>query len=93
MLGKVFSPNSCQSLSKRRKVAAGTSKMKGKERASDKPTISIPGSLDGDDAPLSDQDLNLLEEFGEAAGFLDSLDHKGIARWVILVFGTPVLRS
>ena len=66
---------------------------KGKERASNRPTIPIPTSLDDDDAPLSDQDLNLLEEFGEAAGFLDSLDHKGIARWVILVFGTPVLRS
>lgn len=59
--------------------------MKGKERASDKPIIPIPTSLDDNDAPLSDQDLNLLEEYGEAAGFLDSLDHKGIARCVLLI--------
>lgn len=68
-------------------MAAGTSERsntKGKERASDKPTVTIPNSLDDDDAPLSDQDLNLLEEYGQAAGFLDSLDHKGIARYVIL---------
>jgi len=70
-------------------VAAGTSKRsttKGKERASDKPTIPIPASLDDDNAPLSDQDLNLLEEYGEAAGFLGSLGHEGIARCVILNF-------
>jgi len=70
-------------------MTTGTSKhpiTKGKERASDKPTIPIPTNLDGDDAPLSDQDLDLLEEYGEAAGFLGSLDHKGISRCVILVF-------
>ena len=69
-------------------MATGTSKhpaAKGKERASDKPTIPIPTGLDGDDVPLSDQDLNLLDEYGEAIGFLDSLDHKGIARCVILI--------
>ena len=68
-------------------MAAGTSKhptTKGKEKASDKPTILIPTGLD--DAPLSDQDINLLEEYGEAAGFLNSLDHKGIARCVTLTF-------
>jgi len=70
-------------------VATGTSKhstTKGKERASDKPTIPIPMSLDDDDVPLSDQDLNLLEEYGEAAGFLGSLGHKAIAMYVILIF-------
>ena len=56
--------------------------MKGKERASDKSTIPIPTCLNDDDTPLSDQDLNLLEEYGEAIGFLDALDHKGIARCV-----------
>ena len=59
---------------------------KGKERASDKPTIPIPTGLDADDIPLSDQDLNLLEEYGEAAGFLDGLDYKGIARCVTLIY-------
>jgi nucleolar complex protein 3 len=70
-------------------VVAGTPKYpttKGKERASDKPTIPIPTSLDDGDIPLSDQDLNLLEEYGEAAGFLGNLGHKGIARCVVLIF-------
>ena len=57
---------------------------KGKERASDKPTIPIPPGLDDGDAPLSDQDFNLVEEYGEAAGFLGNIDHNGIARCVIL---------
>ena len=70
-------------------MAGGASKhsaTKGKDRASDKPTIPIPTGFDGDDGPLSDQDLNLLDEYGEAAGFLDSLDQKGISRCVFLVF-------
>lgn len=82
-VAKSFIPNVCQSSSKRRKVAKGASKhptAKGKERVSDKPTIPIPTCLNDDDIPLSDQDFNLLEEYGEAAGFLDALDHKGIAR-------------
>jgi len=68
-------------------MATGTPRhpvAKGKERASDKPTIPIPTGLDDDDAPLSDHDLNLLEEYGKTAGFLGSLDHKGISRCVTL---------
>ena len=41
--------------------------------------------------PLSDQDLDLLKEYGEAVGFLDTLDHKGIARYVIPSCQTHVL--
>lgn len=59
---------------------------KGKERASDKPTIPIPTGSDGDDGPLSDQDLNLLEEYGGSVGFLGNLDHNGIARCVTLAY-------
>jgi hypothetical protein len=84
-VAKSFGPNVFQSSSKRRKVATGTSKhptAKGKERASEKPTIQLPTYFNDDDMPLSDQDLNLLDEYGEAAGFLDTLDHKGIARCV-----------
>jgi hypothetical protein len=91
---KTFSHNSLQGSSKRRKVAAGIIKLpaaKGGERASDKATISIPTGLDNDDGALSDQDLNLLDEYGEAAGFLGSLDHEAIARWVILTFWARVL--
>ena len=82
---RMFQSNSSQSSSKRRKVSAGISKhpaTKGKERATDKATIPIPTNLDEDegDVSLSDQDLNLLEEYGDAVGFLDSLDHKSISR-------------
>lgn len=90
-----FGPNVYQSSSKRRKVAAGTPKhpaAKGKERASEKPTIPIPTYFNDDDVPLSDQDLNLLEEYGAAVGFLDTLDHKGIARCVTPSCKTHTLR-
>lgn len=45
--------------------------------------IPIPGQDDEYEAELSDQDLELLEEYGPAVGFLGSLDAKGIARQVI----------
>ena len=33
---------------------------------------------DDEDVLLSDQDLDLLDDFGEAAGFLSKLDRNGI---------------
>lgn len=42
--------------------------------------IPIPGQDDEYEAELSDQDFELLEEYGPAVGFLGSLDAKGIAR-------------
>lgn len=85
-VAKSLSLNIWQSSSKRRKVTAGKSKQpiaKGKERASDKTIIPIPTRFDDNDVPLSDQDLNLLEEYGETAGFLGTLDQKGISRCAI----------
>lgn len=94
-VAKSFGPNVFQGSSKRRKVATGTSKhptTKGKERASDKPTIQIPTRFNDGDVPLSDQDRNLLEEYGETAGFLNTLDYQSIARWEISSWWTRVLK-
>ncbi|RDB21336.1 Nucleolar complex protein 3 [Hypsizygus marmoreus] len=52
----------------------------GKEKAADRGTIPIPSFADEDDVDLSDQDLEVLEAYGGAASFLESLDHKGILR-------------
>ncbi|KAJ2991320.1 hypothetical protein NUW54_g8224 [Trametes sanguinea] len=80
---------SAQRPSKKRKVAedgkAAKSKGKGKEskgkdHAFDKPIIPIPNQGDEDDVELSEDDLELLEEYGGAVSFLQSLDEKGIAR-------------
>ncbi|KAI0781022.1 nucleolar complex-associated protein-domain-containing protein [Trametes elegans] len=81
---------SSQRPSKKRKVTedgkpskinkSSKEKGKGKERAFDKPTIPIPNQGEDEDVELSDEDLDLLEEFGGAVSFLKSLDEKGIAR-------------
>ncbi|KAH7930810.1 nucleolar complex-associated protein 3 [Leucogyrophana mollusca] len=57
-------------------------KSNGKEKASDKGFIPIPGAAADDgtqDSDLSDGDAGLLEEFGGAAEFLNTLDRKGIS--------------
>ena len=53
---------------------------KGKEKAVEKEYIPIPTGLNEDEIDLSDQDLEFFEEFGGSAGFLTSLDEKGIAK-------------
>ena len=53
-----------------------------KEKAADRVTIPIPNVDDNEDVLLSDQDLGLLGDFGEAAGFLAKLDRTGIMRSV-----------
>ncbi|OBZ75212.1 Nucleolar complex protein 3 [Grifola frondosa] len=78
-----------QGPSKRRKITsqkgrgdhakATKTKAKGKEKASDRLIIPIPTQGD-DDVELSENDLEVLEEFGSAATFLNRLDEKGIAR-------------
>ena len=55
-------------------------KAKGKERAFDKPTIPIPTQIEDEDVELSDDDLDMLDEYGGAVSFLKTLDEKGIAR-------------
>ncbi|KAA1469484.1 nucleolar complex-associated protein 3 [Dentipellis sp. KUC8613] len=63
-----------------KKAKGGKEKSKGKERASQRPTIPIPNQGDEYEPELSDQDLDLLEEYGTQASFLGRLDEKGIAR-------------
>ncbi|KAJ6630767.1 nucleolar complex-associated protein-domain-containing protein [Mycena sp. CBHHK59/15] len=81
--------------SKRRKLAPPTQKVKhadgpkkyiikpkekGKEKAADRGTIPIPSFESEGEVDLSDQDLEVLEEYGGAAAFLNTLDQKGISR-------------
>ncbi|KAI0093628.1 nucleolar complex-associated protein 3 [Irpex rosettiformis] len=71
--------------SKKRKLSSGVtesgkkSKAKGKQKAADRGVIPIP-ALDDDGVELSDDDMDMLEEFGSGAAFLTALDEKGIAR-------------
>lgn len=54
----------------------------------DRGFIPIPVGEDPDD--LSDQDMEVLEEFGDAAGFLTRLDEKGLSRcalWHFILHG------
>ncbi|KAI0064596.1 nucleolar complex-associated protein 3 [Artomyces pyxidatus] len=71
-----------QGPSKRRKIASskGESKAKGKDYAFDRPTIPIPQLNDDEDSDLEEQDIQLVEEYGGAVAFLQSLDEKGISR-------------
>lgn len=78
-----------QTFSKKRKLNNGrhqrhtkNSKEGKKEKAADRITIPIPNAKDDEDVLLSDQDLGLLGDFGEAAGFLSRLDRTGIMRFV-----------
>ncbi|KAJ7343520.1 nucleolar complex-associated protein-domain-containing protein [Mycena albidolilacea] len=81
--------------SKRRKLAAPAQKNKpadgpkkyiikpkekGKEKAADRGTIPIPSYADDEELELSDQDLDVLEEYGGATSFLNSLDQTAISR-------------
>ncbi|KAG1827333.1 nucleolar complex-associated protein-domain-containing protein [Suillus subaureus] len=75
--------------SKKRKLQANskprtgtTQSKKGKERAADRGYIEVPGNhgdADTEDSDLSEEDAGLLEEFGDSAGFLNTLDRKGIS--------------
>lgn len=66
--------------------ATHLNKNKGKERASDRPTIEIPRSAieDDDEHGFLDQDLDFFEGSGNAAAFLANLNEVGIARFVQL---------
>jgi nucleolar complex protein 3 len=55
---------------------------KGKETASDRKIIPIPVQPEDfeDDSALSEQDLEIFEEYGGSVTFLNKLDQNGIAR-------------
>ncbi|KAJ7219237.1 nucleolar complex-associated protein-domain-containing protein [Mycena pura] len=72
--------------SKRRKTAPPIKttngykiKPKVKEKAADRGFIPIPSAHDGE-VQLSDQDLEVLQEYGGSAAFLNNLDNAGISR-------------
>ncbi|KAF8163270.1 nucleolar complex-associated protein-domain-containing protein [Crassisporium funariophilum] len=52
---------------------------KGKDKAADRGIIPIP-NMNDDDIDLSDQDMDMLGDFGEAASFLNKLDRNGLMR-------------
>ncbi|CAK5264565.1 unnamed protein product [Mycena citricolor] len=55
-------------------------KDKNKQKAADRGMILVPANASDDEAYLSDQDVELLEEYGGALSFLDGLDQKAISR-------------
>ncbi|KAG0707802.1 nucleolar complex-associated protein-domain-containing protein [Suillus ampliporus] len=73
-----------------------TQSKKGKERAADRGYIEVPGNhgdADTEDSDLLEEDVGLLEEFGDGAGFLNTLDRKGIStrrRSVLKQLNKPV---
>ncbi|TFK42615.1 nucleolar complex-associated protein-domain-containing protein [Crucibulum laeve] len=79
-----------QGPSKKRKLSGKFSTQKNKatkdkskakvEKAADRGIIPIPSLENQQDVDLSDQDMEVLQEFGQAASFLERLDHKGIMR-------------
>ena len=55
----------------------------GKQRAFRRTIIDVPrNDRDSEDSELGGEDLGVIEEFGAGASFLQSLDEKGISRWV-----------
>ncbi|THU90726.1 nucleolar complex-associated protein 3 [Dendrothele bispora CBS 962.96] len=74
------------SSSKKRKLGSNTKpsflekKYKGKERAADRDTIPIPNADDDEDFDVSDQDLEVFQQYGQAVHFLSYLDREGISR-------------
>ncbi|EPQ58153.1 nucleolar complex-associated protein 3 [Gloeophyllum trabeum ATCC 11539] len=58
----------------------GKDKGKGKERAYERDVVEIPAALEDAEAELSEEDLELLNEYADNAKFLSSLDPKAIGR-------------
>ncbi|TFK29907.1 nucleolar complex-associated protein 3 [Coprinopsis marcescibilis] len=87
--GKKRPSSSTEAPSKRRKIVAGSSKDNVKKNAksgvkkdklADRGVIPIPVDDNDEDVNLSDNDMELLNEFGGSVGFLQTLDKKGIMR-------------
>ncbi|KAL6300168.1 nucleolar complex-associated protein-domain-containing protein [Sparassis latifolia] len=67
-------------MAKSSKAKSSKAKGKGKEKAMDRGIIPIPVLGNDEDMELSDEDVDMLEEYGSAVAFLDRLDEKGITR-------------
>ncbi|KAJ4487994.1 nucleolar complex-associated protein-domain-containing protein [Lentinula aciculospora] len=73
-------PSKKRKLNKAESVKS-SSKSTTKKKDINKDTIHIPDvAIEDEDIPLSDQDNDLLEAYGGAVNFLNSLDRKGISR-------------
>ncbi len=57
-------------------------KAKQKEKAPERLLIPIPTQDDDEDTDVPNDDMGVLDEYGDAVMFLDRLDYKGIARSV-----------
>lgn len=68
-----------------KKRQSSKTKDKGKAKAAAKEIIPIPAQNNDEDVELSEEDLDVFEEYGPALAFLNRLDEKGIARWVCLL--------
>jgi hypothetical protein len=71
---------------KKRKLGPESLKT-GKGRVHKRDIIPIPERED--EVELSDQDLDVLEEYGNAASFLDKLDRDGISKYVCVYTSCP----
>ncbi|KAI0934378.1 hypothetical protein AcV5_006236 [Taiwanofungus camphoratus] len=63
-----------------KKRQSSKTKDKGKAKAAAKEIIPIPAQNNDEDVELSEEDLDVFEEYGPALAFLNRLDEKGIAR-------------
>ena len=64
-------------------VSAKPARANGKQRAFQRKIIEVPrGNSDLEENELSDEDLGIIKQFGAGVSFLQTLDEKGISRWV-----------
>lgn len=66
-------------------------KAKQKEKAPKRLLIPIPAQDDDQDTDVPNDDLGVLDEYGDAVMFLDRLDYTGIARSVRMVLIVHIL--
>lgn len=79
-----------QHSAKRRKTSSSKPKpskpkAERKEKASNRPVIPIPDAEDDNESNISEQDMELLQDYGTAATFLNDLDRAGISRYVLTI--------
>lgn len=64
-------------------MSAKPARANGKQRASQRTIIEVPrGDCDLEGHELDDEDFSIIKQFGAGASFLQTLDEKGISRWV-----------
>lgn len=79
---KLTSKSDAQTSTTGSKKQALKSKGKQKEKAPERLLIPIPSQDDDEDTDVPNDDVGVLDEYGDTVMFLDRLDYKGIARSV-----------